>query len=151
MATVRLTATISLLPPRQGGYHYLRVERHIPEQWPKKNKTRLLCTINGYTFPCGLNHLGDGDYFIIMGKEKMKHTKTNLGDTVQLTLVEDPNPLGVEEPELLQVYLDQDPWAKKKYNQLTDGKKRALIFSLQKTKNMDLHVQKIRTFLQQNN
>ena len=150
MSRVHLTATISLLPPRQGGYHYLRVERHVPEQWPKKNKTRLQSTINGYTFPCGLNHLGDGDYFIILGKAKMKQTKTNLGDTVELSLVEAPNPLGVEEPEVLQVYLDQDPFAKKKYDQLTDAKKRSLIFSLQKTKNMDLHVQKIRTFLQEN-
>ena len=61
----------------------------------------------------------------------------------------DPNPLGVEEPEVLTVLLDQDSMAKEQYDQLTDGKKRSLIFSLLKTKNIDLQIHKILQFLEE--
>ena len=61
----------------------------------------------------------------------------------------DPNPLGVEEPEVLTVLLNQDSMAKEQYDQLTDGKKRSLIFSLLKTKNIDFQVHKILQFLEE--
>ena len=77
----------------------------------------------------------------------MKKSGTVLGEEVEFILEEDPNPLGVEEPEVLTVLLEQDPMAKEQYDQLTNGKKRILIFSLQKTKNNDLQVQKILQFL----
>ena len=86
----------------------------------------MRCTLNKYTFPCGLNHLGNGHFFIILGKEKMKKSNTQFGEEVQFVLEVDPNPLGIEEPEVLSVLLDQDPVAKKQYNQLTNGKKGAL-------------------------
>lgn len=149
MKKIELSATVQLLDPRKGGYHYLFVDKEVVAQFPKQNKTRLQCTINGYTFPCGLNHLGNGHFFVILGKEKMKKSGTLLNELVQFTLAVDPNPLGVEEPEVLSVLLDQDPFAKKQYNQLTDGKKRSLIFTLQKTKNLDLQVQKIVSFLEE--
>ena len=144
-----LKTQIKLLAPRKGGYHYLFVDKKIVAQFPKKSKTRLRCTLNKYTFPCGLNHLGNGHFFIILGKEKMKKSNTHFGEEVQFVLEVDPNPLGIEEPEVLTVLLDQDPVAKKQYDQLTDGKKRSLIFGLLKTKNLDVQVQKILGFLEE--
>lgn len=143
-----LTSKIKRLDPRKGGYHYLFVDKKVVASLPKQKKTRLRCTLNDYTFPCGLNPLGEGNFFIILGKEKMTKSETQIGDEVQFSIVEDPNPLGVEMPEVLQVFLSQDPMAKKAFNVLTDGKKRSLIFSLYKTKNLDLQVQKIITFLE---
>ena len=55
----------------------------------------------------------------------MKKSGAHLNELVQFTLAVDPNPLGVEEPEVLSVLLDQDPFAKKQYNQLTDGRNEA--------------------------
>ena len=149
MNKIVLTGTIEQLDPRKGGYHFLIVDKTIVAQFPKQNKTRLRCTLNGYTFSCGLNHLGNGHFFVILGKEKMKKSDTCLGEEVMFLLEVDPNPLGVEEPEVLTVLLDQDSMAKEQYDQLTDGKKRSLIFSLLKTKNIDLQVQKILQFLEE--
>ena len=149
MKKIALSAYIQLLDPRKGGYHYLFVDKAIVAQFSKQSKTRLRCTLNEYTFPSGLNHLGDGHFFVILGKEKMKKSGTVLGQEVEFILEEDPNPLGVKEPEVLTVLLDQDPMAKEQYDQLTDGKKRSLIFSLQKTKNIDLQVEKILQFLEE--
>ena len=149
MKKIVLNAQIQMLDPRKGGYHYLFVDKTIVAQFSKQNKTRLRCKINDYVFPCGLNHLGDGNFFIILGKEKIKKSGAVLGENVKFTLQEDPNPLGVEEPEVLTVLLEQDSMAKEQYKQLTDGKKRSLIFSIQKTKNIDLQVQKILQFLEE--
>lgn len=62
-----------------------------------------------------------------------------------------PNPLGVKVPEVLEVLLDQDQAAIKIYEELTDGKKRRLIFSIIKFKNVDLEVKKIIEFLHSQN
>ena len=149
MKKIVLNAQIQMLDPRKGGYHYLFVDKTIVAQFSKQNKTRLRCKLNDYIFPRGLNHLGDGNFFIILGKEKIKKSGAVLGENVKFTLQEDPNPLGVEEPEVLTVLLEQDSMAKEQYKQLTDGKKRSLIFSIQKTKKIDLQVQKIFQFLEE--
>lgn len=149
MKKVQLTAVIQRLDPRKGAYHYLFIPKEVVATLSKQHKTRLQCTINDYRFPCGLNHLGDGNFFLIVGKEKCQKSGVEIGQEIEFTIEEDPNPLGVEEPEVLTALLNQDPNAKKAYHGLTDGKKRALIFQLQKVKNLDLQVKKILTFLKQ--
>jgi len=54
-------------------------------------------------------------------------------------------------PEILEVLIEQDADAKEKYEKLTDGKKRSLIYSIIKVKNIDLQVEKILNFLNQHN
>ncbi|GAA4272176.1 DUF1905 domain-containing protein [Aquimarina gracilis] len=138
------------LEQRKGGYHYLKIDADVVNQFEQKRATRLKCVIDGnLSYSCGLNHLGDGNFFIILANAKLKKLNKTLGDIVSFEIFEDPNPLGVEEPEVLKVLLEQDPIAKGMYNQLTDGKKRSLIFSIIKVKNIDLQVQKILEFLNQ--
>lgn len=149
MKPIQLSTVIKRLDPQKGSYHYLFVPGKVVASLPAQKKTRLICTLNQFSFPCGLNPLGEGNFFIILGKEKMDKSNTSLGQEVQFSLIESPHLLGIEVPEVLTVLLEQDPLAKAVYNGLTDGKKRSLIFSLQKTKNTDLQVQKILTFLAQ--
>ena len=54
-------------------------------------------------------------------------------------------------PEELQVFLSQDEESKKVYSLMTDGKKRSLIHSLNKLKNMDIQVKKFGLFSVKNN
>lgn len=149
MKSIQLSTVIKRLDPRKGAYHYLFVPKEVVASLPEQKKTRLICTLNQFSFPCGLNPLGEGNFFIILGKEKMDKSKTSLGQEVQFSLMQSPHLLGIEAPEVLTVLLKQDPLAKAAYDDLTNGKKRSLIFSLQKTKNTDLQVQKILTFLAQ--
>ena len=65
-----------------------------------------------------------------------------LGQTFTFSVCEDPNPLGVSLPESLQVLLDQDHWLSKKFESLTDGKKRAIIHQINRIKNVDLQIQR---------
>lgn len=149
MPRFKLDQEIGQLDKRKGGYYYLKVDAEIVNQFEKKRATRLICVIDDkISYSCGLNHLGDGNFFLIVATAKLKQLNKSLGDWVAVDIYEDPNPLGVEEPEVLKVLLEQDSDAKKRYDALSDGKKRSLIYSIIKVKNIDLQVQKILTFLE---
>ncbi len=140
---------IRQLEKRKGGYYYLVIESDIVEQYEKKRSVRLKCVIDHKVeFSCGLNHLGDGNFFIIVATKHLKSLGKELGSDVVFEIFEDPNPLGVEVPETLQVLLDQDEAAKSTYDQLTDGKKRSLIYTIKPVKNIDTQVRKILEFLE---
>ena len=126
---------------RKGGYFYFEIPAAFVETLSRQRKTRLICTLDQYlTYPCGLNHLGNGDYYIILSKSNLKQLEKSLGSLVELSLVEDPNPLGVEIPKILQVLLEQDTMLQHKFEALTDGKKRGIIHQLNRIKNIDLQV-----------
>lgn len=143
---------IKQLEKRRGGYFYLELDAVIINQFEKKKSTRLICTIDDdLSFRCGLNHLGDGNFFIIIATKLLNKLEKQLGDTVNYTIHKDPDQLGVEMPEVLEVFLNQDSDLQKIYEALTDGKKRSLIYSINKIKNIDIQVQKIVDFLQLEN
>ncbi len=141
---------IHQLEKRKGGYYYLKIDASIVNQYEKKRATRLVCTIDEkVSYSCGLNHYGDGNYFIILATKNFKKLGKKAGDLVSFEIYEDPNPLGVEVPEVLQVLLDQDSEAKTTYEAMTDGKKRSLIYTIKPVKDIDKQVQKILTFLEE--
>ncbi|NJK83404.1 MAG: YdeI/OmpD-associated family protein [Saprospiraceae bacterium] len=99
--------------------------------------------IKKLTFQCGLNHLGDGNFFIILGSKNLKEINKQFGDKVYFELTEDPNPLGVDMPEVLEAVLEQDQDLKAVFDSLTLGKKRNVIHSINKIKDIDRQIQKI--------
>jgi len=122
---------IGQLEKRKGGYFYITISADIVNQFKNKRLTRFLCTIDKkLTFQCGLNHLGDGNFFIILGSKNLKAIDKQLGDKIYFELAEDPNPLGVDMPEVLEAVLEQDEELKTTFNGLTLGKKRNVIHSM---------------------
>jgi hypothetical protein len=67
MQPLLLNKPIEQLEKRNGGYFYLKIKAEIVNGFDQKNKTRLICNLdNKVQFNCGLNHLGDGNFFIIL-------------------------------------------------------------------------------------
>ncbi|MGC6478796.1 MAG: DUF1905 domain-containing protein [Flavobacteriaceae bacterium] len=96
--------SIQQLDARKGGYFYLEVPAAYVQKLFRQRKTRLLCTLDqDLTYRCGLNHLGNGDFYIILSQKNLKDLGKQLGSHVRVFLEEDPNPLGVEIPEVLVV------------------------------------------------
>ncbi len=140
---------IQQLEKRKGGYYYLQVEAQLVDQLPKGRSTRLICEIDRtVSYSCGLNHLGDGNYFIIIATKYLKKIGKELGDEAHFKLSLDPNPLGVEIPEVLLELLEQEPQAKRTFDQITDGKKRSLIYQIKPLKNVDRQVEVALDFLE---
>lgn len=147
---VLLTATqnIGQLDKMRGGYYFIKLNTEKVNQFPLKNKTRLICTLEKQlSFACGLNHLGNGNYFIILAGKNLAALGKNLNDKLYFEIIQDPNPLGVEIPEVLTAVLNQDNDLKEVFDNLTDGKKRNIIFNIIKIKNIDLQISKIPTLI----
>ncbi|MEM6718883.1 MAG: YdeI/OmpD-associated family protein [Bacteroidota bacterium] len=142
------TQSIQQLEKRKGGYFYLKLDADIINQFAKKRATRMICTIDDkVSYRCGLNHLGDGNFYIIIKADYLRQLHKELGDEIIYRIDEDPDQLGVEMPEVLTVFLAQDAEAKVIFDSLTDGKKRSLIYSFVKIKDIDKQVKTIITFL----
>jgi hypothetical protein len=139
---------IAQLEQRKGGYCYLSIKAEVVEKFKHKRNTRLICTLDKVlTFQCGLNHLGDGNFFIILSAKNLKALNKRPGDTVRFELAEDPNPLGVAMPEVLTAMLAQDDTLNDLFQRLTDGKKRGIIHQLNRIKDIDKQIQQIGTLI----
>lgn len=148
MPRLKFEQPLLQLEKRKGGYFYLKIDASTVDLYEKKRAVRLKCIIDEKVeYSCGLNHLGDGNFYVIVAMKVLKSLGKQLGDTVSFEIFEDPNPLGVEVPEVLQVLLDQDDEAKGIYDKLTDGKKRSLIYWIMSVKNIDKQVNRALTFL----
>jgi hypothetical protein len=140
---------IGQLPKIKGGYYYLTIDAEIVIAFEKKRHTRMICCLDStISFRCGLNHLGDGNFFVIVSGKYLEQLNKKLNSKIHFTLEEDPDQLGVEVPEVLIEVLQQDASLKNIYDSISDGKKRSLIYSIAKTKNVDKQVTDIATFLQ---
>jgi hypothetical protein len=150
MKTFQFTQTVQKLSERRGSYYFLKIPAEVVDQLEKGKATRLLCTVEDtVSYSCGLNQYGDGNYFIILASRYVKKLNKDIGDPISFEIQQHPNPLGVDVPEVLEVFLAQDPEAKAIYDSFTDGKKRTLIFAISRVKNIDLQIQRITDFLLQ--
>lgn len=148
MPRLKFEQPILQLEKRKGGYFYLKIDASTVDLYEKKRAVRLKCILDEKVeYSCGLNHLGDGNFYIIVATKVLKSLSKHLGDTVAFEIFEDPNPLGVEVPEVLEVLLDQDDEAKAIYDKLTDGKKRSLIYTIKSVRDLDKQVNKALNFL----
>ena len=134
---------IKQLGKDRGSYFHVVIAAEDINRFPKKRHTRFICTLEDtLSFQCGLNHLGDGNFFIILNSKRLKEVGKRSGDTIYFHLTEDPNPLGVAMPEVLEVLLEQDKRLKVIFDSLTMGKKRHVIHSMNKIKDIDKKVNK---------
>ena len=148
MTSYKGKQTIKQLEKRKGGYFYLKLDAKVIDRFSRKRATRMICTIDKeVSYRCGLNHLGDGNFYIIIAGKYLKKLNKEIGNEVSYKIEEDPDQLGVEIPEVLTVFLGQDLEAKAIFDRLTDGKKRSLIYSFAKIKDIDKQVKIIMDFL----
>ncbi|MDX2128507.1 MAG: YdeI/OmpD-associated family protein [Chloroherpetonaceae bacterium] len=143
-----LESVLNQLPKEKGGYYFFSIESEIVSRFPNGKETRLCVSFNNrLRLYCGLNHLGDGNYYIIFATRYVKSLKLKIGDPVHLEIREDSSPLGVEIPPLIEVFLKSDRKASKNFDSLTDGKKRSLIHGVNKLKSPEKMLEKFQKLL----
>lgn len=148
MKTHQGIQAIKQLEKRKGGYYYLKLDSEIINQFSKKRATRMICTIDEkISYRCGLNHLGDGNFYVIVAGKYLEELNKEIGEEVDYRIDEDPDQLGVEMPEVLTIFLEQDADSKAIFDKLTNGKKRSLIYSFVKLKDIDKQIRIITDFL----
>ena len=136
------TDKIRQLPKRKGGYFYIGLTNEVVQSFPKQKSTRIVCSIDKglSSFQCGLNHMGDGNFFIIISTKNLKPLQKQVDDQIDFTIFQDPNPLGVDIPESIQALLTQDESLNSQFESLSLGKRRSIIHRVKNIKNIDLQI-----------
>lgn len=123
-------------------YHII-VPQKIFDRLTKGGNKRVLCTINNHDyFHAGFMPDGKGNWFIKLNKEKMKSFPLALGENVTVELKSDTSKYGMAMPREFEEVLLQDLEGSNHFENLTDGKKRSLIYAVASVKNTDKRITK---------
>lgn len=102
---------------------------------------RVICTLNDtHTFQCALLPYTNGVRVISINKSIQKKLKLTLGDTVVINLAPDESEYGLPMPEEFDGILNSDADAKQYFEALTAGKKRTLLYIVDKPKSSDMKI-----------
>ena len=121
-----------------------------PQQLKKigGHKTRLICKINQLDgFPCAVMPHGNGSNYIMLSKEKFKKFKLNYDDIYRIELIKDESEYGMPMPEELEEVLKQDPEGKTRFDHLSPGKQRNIIYYTSKIKSAQLRAERAWLFI----
>lgn len=122
---------------------HLKVPKDIVESLSSDGKKRVLCTIDAHDyFHAGLMPSGDGSYFIILSKARLKALGLVLGQTIEVQLTKDNSKYGMSMPDEFNEVLLADIEGASWFENLTDGKKRNLIHMVATVKSSDLRITK---------
>lgn len=118
----------------------------VPEEFVHKliieNNKRVICTVNN-SLRLRAAIMKSQDYFyILFNGENRKKLGLEEGDEIQICLEKDLSEYGFDMPEELSVLFEQDDEAYDYFMNLTIGKRRSLIYLVQKVKNTDSRLRK---------
>ena len=128
--------------------YHIKVPDNVYKKLSKDGNKRVLCYLDDYDyFHAGFMPDGDGKYFIMLSKPRLKEYDLFLGKEVLVKLEEDTSKYGMRMPEEMEEVLSTDESGSQYFEALTDGKKRSLIYMVSKVKNPDLKISKALTIL----
>lgn len=110
---------------------------------------RFIVTINGKeTWRGGTVSLGDHSAYITFSGERMKALGVVEGDSVDVTLKKDTSKYGFDVPEEFTELLNQDSEARRRFDNLTMGLQRAIIYRIIQYKSSEKRIEKSIFFLE---
>jgi len=129
-------------------YDHIKISKEIHDKITEDGNKRVLCTVNDNEyFHAGLMPTGDGTFYIILNKARMKAFKLEIGTEVNIVLEKDTSKYGMKMPEEFDEVLKSDIEGAEWFEKLTDGKKRNLIHIVASTKNPDIRIVKALTMM----
>lgn len=147
----RFNTFLEMLDPMRGGYRCVLYDKALVDTFPKKSKTRIILDIDdgNIQVQAGIQSFGGGKYFSMIGKTKLNGHTYEEGQAISVIIYLDPNPLGVEIPEVVEVLLEQDEIVARVWSKLTDGRKRTICHTVHRIKNIDKQVEKCLNFFEE--
>ncbi|MEO7175282.1 MAG: YdeI/OmpD-associated family protein [Saprospiraceae bacterium] len=121
--------------------NYVEIPADIIAKLGGNMKQRVLCTINGQlTFQSGFMALGEGKAYVTVNKLRMKQLKLRTGDPVAIRLQKDESEYGMAMPEELSELLKIDDLGSERFEQLSPGKQRWMIYYISQVKSSQLRI-----------
>jgi hypothetical protein len=123
------------------GVNYIYVPESMVETLGGLKGGRLVCTLNKkVSFQCGLMSLSNGDAYITINKSRMKQLKLQTGDQVHVLFKKDESEYGLDMCEELQELLQQDIEGKARFDALSPGMQRYIIYYVGQVKSPALRL-----------
>jgi transcription termination factor Rho len=123
------------------GVNYIYVPESMVEILGGLKGGRLVCTLNKkVSFQCGLMSLSNGDAYITINKTRMKQLKLQTGDQVHVQFKKDESEYGMDMCEELQELLLQDIEGKARFDALSPGMQRYIIYYVGQVKSPALRL-----------
>jgi hypothetical protein len=136
--------------------HYISVPEVILKKHHSEKDTgsvynqRFEITVNDeVTWKAGSVSLGNQTAYITISKARMKQLSVDRGDSVTITLKKDTSKYGMDVPEEFEELLNQDEYAKKRFESLSMGLQRAVIYVVAQLKSSQRRIDKS-VFLMEN-
>ena len=109
----------------EGHMHFLALPDDLVDDIRSQGKKRYVITVNdAVTWHCGLLGTGDGRWFVMVAKEKLKQAQTTLGGWVHVDFAVDDSKYGMPVPPDLQDMFDDDPAFLARFDAMLPGKRR---------------------------
>ena len=104
---------------------------------------RVRCTLDDIApYSCALIPGGEGSYFILVNKSRLRALGKQAGSEVRVQLTQDDSPYGMPMPEELGELLALDPEGNAYFHALTPGKQRSLIYQVSHPKRSETRLRK---------
>ena len=130
-------------------HNVLSISTAVIADFPQKHRTRIVLKINGEGhIQCGLNTHVPGKRCMMISKKHLASMGLMTSEKVFFEIFEDPNPLGVDLPEVLAALIEQDHLVERVWSALSDGRKRTICHSTMRIKNIDLQVERALEFFE---
>ncbi|WP_203296624.1 YdeI/OmpD-associated family protein [Luteirhabdus pelagi] len=127
------------------GTHSLKIPDAVAKPFAivKKPRVKVTATHEAKTleFHAALQKR-KGDFYITFGKRHQKELGISANEPFSIQLQEDTTEYGVHMPKELEAVLESDPQAYEAFKELTDGKKRSLIYHIKRIKTSQIRIDK---------
>ena len=142
-APIKLRVRIGALGVVSMPYYYLSIPKAAVAEMGGKFNQRLVCSVGSkLSFHCALMSMGDGSGCITLSREKMSVLKARERDWVTVTIKPDKSRYGMSVPKEFQAWLKQDKEGAARFNQLSGGKQRSILFQISGVKNPKLRLER---------
>ena len=119
----------------EGHMHFLALPGALADEIRGQGAKRFVITVNdGVTWHCGLLGTGDGRWFVMVSKEKLKQAQTAHGGWVHVDFRVDDSKYGMAVPPDLQEMLEDDPEFLQRFDAMLPGKRRNAIHQIASAK-----------------
>lgn len=146
MKSISLPSTIEYLTKLK--LHYIAIPSNVllqlndGEEKGKFNQRVIIEVNNSINWHGGIVALGEGKGYVAISKARMKELNVQLEDVVQIRISKDTSDYGHEIPIELSEVLNQDPEAKYRFDNMTPGKQRVIIYYVLQVKNSDKRIER---------
>jgi hypothetical protein len=125
-----------------------RFQEHYNESSNPYNQRFVISINDQVKWQGGSVALGNGSGYITLSKDRMKKLSVVFGDTIRIVLERDFSEYGFDVPIEFQEVLNQDIIAKRRFDNLSLGFRRSIIYLVLQIKNSDKKIEKSIFFLE---